>query len=84
MSSPVAETAEMLAAQRKAIYRYILGMVRDPAEAEDLTQETLLRAHGKISSLEDPVREALGEGCSFSSDERGVEVCEPKPPPADR
>jgi RNA polymerase sigma-70 factor (ECF subfamily) len=31
-------------------------MVRDPAEAEDLTQETLLRAYGKLASLEDPAR----------------------------
>ena len=38
------------------MYRYILGMVRDPAEAEDLTQETLLRAYGKLASLEDPAR----------------------------
>jgi RNA polymerase sigma-70 factor (ECF subfamily) len=42
------------AAHRKPIYRYILGIVRDPATAEDLTQETLLRAHKKLSSLEDP------------------------------
>lgn len=27
------------------IYRYILSMVRDPSEAEDLTQETFLRAY---------------------------------------
>jgi RNA polymerase sigma-70 factor (ECF subfamily) len=31
-------------------------MVRNPAEAEDLTQETLLRAYGKLATLEDPAR----------------------------
>jgi RNA polymerase sigma-70 factor (ECF subfamily) len=50
------EVSELLTTQREAIFRHILGMVRDPAEAEDLTQETLLRAHGKISSVRDPDR----------------------------
>jgi len=35
------------------IRRYILGMVRDPAEAEDLTQETFLRAYSHWDSLRD-------------------------------
>ena len=38
---------------RDRIYRYILGMVHDPAEAEDLTQETFLRVHRKLKSLRD-------------------------------
>lgn len=38
---------------RNAIYRFLHGMTREPAEAEDLTQETFLRAHAKLSSLED-------------------------------
>jgi RNA polymerase sigma-70 factor (ECF subfamily) len=33
------------------IYRYILSMIRDPAEAEDLTQETFLRAYRQRDSL---------------------------------
>jgi len=33
------------------IYRYILSMARNPSEAEDLTQETFLRAHLKLTSL---------------------------------
>jgi RNA polymerase sigma-70 factor, ECF subfamily len=33
------------------IFRYILGMVRDTAEAEDLTQETFLRAYRRRDSL---------------------------------
>jgi RNA polymerase sigma-70 factor (ECF subfamily) len=52
----VPEVADRLAPQRGAIYRYVLGMVRNPAEAEDLTQETLLRAYDKLATLEDPAR----------------------------
>ena len=35
------------------IFRYIMSMVRDTAEAEDLTQETFLRAHQRRDSLRD-------------------------------
>jgi len=52
----VGELSGSLVAHRDRIYRYILGMVRDSAVAEDLTQETLLRAHGRISTLDDPTR----------------------------
>ncbi len=33
------------------IFRYVLSMMRDQAEAEDLTQETFLRAHRERESL---------------------------------
>lgn len=33
------------------IYRYVLGMMGDPADAEDLTQETFLRAYHQRGSL---------------------------------
>jgi RNA polymerase sigma-70 factor (ECF subfamily) len=36
------------------IYRYVLRMVRNPAEAEDLTQDTFLRAYRGRESLRDP------------------------------
>ena len=36
------------------IYRYVRGMVRDPDEAEDLTQEALLRAHRERDTVKDP------------------------------
>lgn len=42
-----------LAAHREAIRRYIRGIVRDAAVAEDLTQETLLRAHQRLGTLEE-------------------------------
>jgi RNA polymerase sigma factor (sigma-70 family) len=39
---------------RARIQRYVRGMVRDQAEAEDLTQETFLRAFRNRESLRDP------------------------------
>ncbi len=35
------------------VYRYILRMVRDPGEAEELTQETFLRAYRRRDTLRD-------------------------------
>ncbi len=35
------------------IYRHILSIVRDPAEADDLTQETFIRAYRSHSTLRD-------------------------------
>ncbi len=37
-----------------AIRRYILRLVRNRAEADDLTQETFLRVHRKLDTLQDP------------------------------
>jgi len=56
LTVPLAGLSELLATHREAIVRYIRGIVRDGAEAEDLTQETLLRAYNKLSTLEDPSR----------------------------
>ncbi len=39
---------------RDRIYRYILRLVRDPAEADDLTQETFLRVYRQLETLQDP------------------------------
>lgn len=36
------------------IYRYVLSLVKNPAEAEDLTQDTFLRAYRHGDSLRDP------------------------------
>ncbi len=50
------EFSEELVAHRQAIYHYIRSIVREPAEAEDLTQDTLLRAYKKLPTLKDPTR----------------------------
>src|SRR5271157_1648701 len=52
------DAGALFRAYRDRIYRYILRMVRDPAEAEDLTQETFLRAHRRLYLLRHP--EAVG------------------------
>jgi RNA polymerase sigma-70 factor (ECF subfamily) len=45
---------DQLSTFRGRIFRYIRHLVRDRAEAEDLTQETLLRACARQDSLRDP------------------------------
>jgi len=52
------DAGALFTAYRDRIRRYILRMVRDPAEAEDLTQETFLRAHRRLYLLRHP--EAVG------------------------
>jgi RNA polymerase sigma-70 factor, ECF subfamily len=37
------------------IYRYVLRMVKNSAEAEDLTQDTFLRAYDRQNTLRDPL-----------------------------
>ncbi len=39
---------------RDRIRRYIHGMTRDPAEVDDLVQETFLRVHRKLETVRDP------------------------------
>jgi len=48
------ESPAVFEAYRDRIYRYVLRLVGDPAEAEDLVQETFLRAHRQLPSLRDP------------------------------
>jgi RNA polymerase sigma-70 factor, ECF subfamily len=43
-----------LAAQRPALFAYIRGIVRNTETAEDISQETILRAHRSLSGLNDP------------------------------
>jgi RNA polymerase sigma-70 factor, ECF subfamily len=57
VSSPGAtdiSSADLFAGYQDRIRRYILSMVRDAVEAEDLTQEVFLRAHRKLSSVRHP------------------------------
>ena len=56
MADPISTPSEPLGSHREAIHRYILGLVRDATEAEDLTQETFLRAHKKLPTLRDQAK----------------------------
>jgi RNA polymerase sigma-70 factor (ECF subfamily) len=49
----VANPANIFQEDYPRIFRYIMSMVRDTAEAEDLTQDTFLRAHQRRDSLRD-------------------------------
>src|ERR1035441_4426262 len=53
-TADLAEAGALFSAYRDRIYRYIRGMVHDPSEAEDLTQDTFLRAYRHRESLRDP------------------------------
>lgn len=45
--------SKIFARYQVPIHRYVRSLVRDMGEAEDITQETFLRAHRKLSSLRD-------------------------------
>lgn len=48
------DAGTLFEAHHNRVYRYVLHLVRDPGEAEDLTQETFLRAHHRLAFLRDP------------------------------
>ena len=48
------EADELFKTYHDRIFRYVLGFVREMAEAEDLTQETFLRAYSRRETLRDP------------------------------
>ncbi len=50
-----ADSTAVAECYRDAIYRYVLRLARDPDRADDLTQETFLRAHQRLGTLKDPV-----------------------------
>jgi RNA polymerase sigma-70 factor (ECF subfamily) len=43
--------AEVFRQYRRPIYNYLLRMTQNQAEAEDLTQETFIRAHGSLPTF---------------------------------
>ena len=47
-------SGEIFATYQERIRRYIVGIVHDPAEAEDLTQEVFIQVHRRLDSLRDP------------------------------
>ena len=49
----VANASVLFKGDYQRIFRYIVSMIRDTAEAEDLTQETFLRAYRRRDSLRD-------------------------------
>ena len=56
-SVPLTEADHAAAAERyrPAIQQYILRLVGDPGQAQDLTEEVLLRARRRLADLKDPV-----------------------------
>jgi RNA polymerase sigma-70 factor, ECF subfamily len=55
--APASENVDagvLFEAYHDRIYHYVLNLVRNAAEAEDLTQDTFLRAHRYGDSLRDP------------------------------
>jgi RNA polymerase sigma-70 factor (ECF subfamily) len=46
-------SGDLFASYHDKIRRYILGMVHDPAEADDLTQDVFLQVHRKLDSVRD-------------------------------
>jgi RNA polymerase sigma-70 factor (ECF subfamily) len=51
---PTGEATALFSTYHDRIYRYILSLVHDTSEAEDLTQDTFLRAYAHRDSLRDP------------------------------
>ncbi|MEE9606535.1 MAG: RNA polymerase sigma factor, partial [Myxococcota bacterium] len=47
---------DLVAPSRPALHRYCRRLTRDVWDAEDLAQDTLLRAFGALARLHDPVR----------------------------
>ena len=51
---PNDEASTLFKANHDRIHRYLLSLVHNPAEAEDLTQDTFLHAYARRDSLRDP------------------------------
>jgi RNA polymerase sigma-70 factor (ECF subfamily) len=52
--APTEEASALFSTYRDRIYRYLLTLVHNPSEAEDLTQDTFLRAYSHHDCLRDP------------------------------
>jgi RNA polymerase sigma-70 factor, ECF subfamily len=47
-------SGDLFASYHDKIRRYILSMVNDPADAEDLTQDVFVQVHRKLDTVRDP------------------------------
>lgn len=47
-------TPALFEAYSQRLYRYALSLIHDPAEADDVVQETFLRVNRRLDSLRDP------------------------------
>ncbi len=56
LSSPNRRLTDLWSSYGNPIRGYILSLTRDPAEADDLTQETFLRAIRKLDTLHDDTK----------------------------
>ena len=56
MTHPDPQLSEALVSHREGVHRYIFSIVRNRADAEDLTQDTFVRACDKLASLQEPER----------------------------
>jgi RNA polymerase sigma-70 factor, ECF subfamily len=54
MSVASSELSAQIERDRAALTAYIRSLIRNAAEAEDLAQETFLRAHNRLDTLRDP------------------------------
>jgi DNA-directed RNA polymerase specialized sigma24 family protein len=66
VSATPAPLAARLVPFRPQVHRHILAMVRDPAEAEEPTQDTYARALARSAQLRDP-QAALAWLCFIAS-----------------
>ena len=53
-SIPSPDTSTLFENHYRQIHRYVLSMVHDAAEADDVAQETFVRASSRLDSLRDP------------------------------
>jgi len=47
------DVSALFESYHQRIYRYALSLMHDPAEADDVAQETFLRAYQRLDSLRD-------------------------------
>ncbi|MCX6556252.1 MAG: RNA polymerase sigma factor [Candidatus Aminicenantes bacterium] len=96
-ASPADDISGFFEKNYERVFRYVRGMVRDSAEAEDLTQEAFLRAHRERETVRDPgallswlyrvathvCLDRLRQRARFASRESGIDLAAVDPPDPD-